>query len=124
MMSGLPALIIEDSVEVADFLSLVLKEAEYEVVNAYNGRQAIDHLGSLSPHLILLDLGLPDIHGTELLKTIRATETAKSAWIIVITGQSEYIDYWLKDNVDFGLIKPVDYIDLLHLVQRLQTIKK
>ncbi len=65
-------LIVEDDEYICNFISAILIANDYNVIKAGNGKEAISMTASHVPDLILLDLGLPDIDGTEVLKTIRS----------------------------------------------------
>jgi len=63
-----------------------------------------------------MDLGLPDIHGIELIKKLRAIELLKVAKIIAITGRSdETAEYYLRAGFDAFMIKPCDLKQLTNL---------
>ncbi len=64
-------LIVEDEEAISGFISAVLKSNHYDVIKTGKGSEAISMAASHSPDLILLDLGLPDIDGIEVLKRIR-----------------------------------------------------
>ena len=64
-------LIIEDDTKIASFMELSLKAQEYEVFTARNGREGILSFCNNSPEIILLDLGLPDMDGTDIIREIR-----------------------------------------------------
>jgi two-component system KDP operon response regulator KdpE len=65
-------LLVEDEVAISNFISTVLTSNEYNVVKATKGKEAISLTASHCPDLILLDLGLPDMDGIEVLKNIRS----------------------------------------------------
>lgn len=64
-------LIIEDENRISNFMNTVLSVNNYHVISATNGQEALALVSSYCPDAIILDLGLPDIDGTELIKTIR-----------------------------------------------------
>jgi len=64
-------LIIEDDQVILRFLNLALKTSGYEVIEAKNGILGISLFISHNPDLVLLDLGLPDIDGTEVIKELK-----------------------------------------------------
>ncbi len=65
-------LIVEDDEYICNFISAILTANDYNVIKAGKGKEAISMTASYVPDLILLDLGLPDIDGTEVLKSIRS----------------------------------------------------
>lgn len=64
-------MIVEDEEGICNFISAILASNDYNVIKAMKGREAISMAASFCPDLILLDLGLPDMDGVEVLKTIR-----------------------------------------------------
>ncbi|WP_313341213.1 response regulator transcription factor [Sedimentibacter sp.] len=64
-------LIVEDEEGICNFISAILLSNEYNVIKAAKGKEAVSMAASYCPDLILLDLGLPDMDGVEVLKTIR-----------------------------------------------------
>lgn len=64
-------LIVEDEEGISNFITAILKANDYKILKAASGKEAISMTASYSPDLILLDLGLPDMDGMEVLKTIR-----------------------------------------------------
>jgi two-component system KDP operon response regulator KdpE len=71
-MSNKPLImIVEDEEGIRNFISAILASNEYSVIKTAKGREAVSMVASYSPDLILLDLGLPDMDGLEVLKIIR-----------------------------------------------------
>jgi CheY-like chemotaxis protein len=75
-------LIVDDNEHLRNILGLVLSSVGYEILQAENGGEAIEKAVSDQPHLILLDLDLPDITGTAAARTIK--HNPKSAHIPII----------------------------------------
>lgn len=61
------ALVVEDDVDLALFVGRVLQKAGFEVEKVYTGLQALAALGSTVPNLVILDIGLPQVSGVEIL---------------------------------------------------------
>ncbi len=79
-------LIVEDDRHLQKILSDLLKEKGYNVLNAFDGEEALNILVSHTPHLILLDLILPKKDGFEVLKTIKDNYKTKNIPVIVLTN--------------------------------------
>lgn len=71
MKNKLLILVVEDENAISNFISAILISNDYNVIKTAKGKEAISMIASHSPDLVLLDLGLPDIDGIEVLKNIR-----------------------------------------------------
>lgn len=71
MNKNLLILLVEDENAISNFISTILTHNNYNVMKAENGRDALSLTSSHCPDLILLDLGLPDMDGIDVLKRIR-----------------------------------------------------
>lgn len=71
-MSKCSVLIIEDEKKIQVFMGKVLKRQEYRVLYADTGAQGLDIIRSQCPDIILLDLGLPDMNGDDIIKEVRS----------------------------------------------------
>ena len=71
MSNKIKILIIEDEEAISNFIATTLKANEYNVVIARSGKEALSMLPSHCPDIALLDLGLPDIDGIDVLQQIR-----------------------------------------------------
>lgn len=114
------ALIVEDDVKLADIFSEAVKAAGFEAVVAVNGRSTLDLLPSTTPTLILLDLHLPDMPGSEVLATIRQ-ETHLQNSIIMLTTADAWLAETLRSEVDFVLMKPISFAQLRDLAGRIRS---
>ena len=71
-MNNMPLiLLIEDDKAIVNFMNTVLCANQYRVLQARTGREAIALISSHCPDAILLDLGLPDMDGVEVIRTVR-----------------------------------------------------
>lgn len=77
-------LVVDDEVDICDFVKNFFKERNFEVLVAYNGQEALEVLKSKKPEIILLDLRMPIMGGMETLKEIR--KRSEDAKVIVITA--------------------------------------
>ena len=79
-------LIIEDEKNIADFVETVLNSRNYKVIKAYTGKEALSAITSHCPDVVLLDLGLPDMDGLDIIKQVR--EWAETP-IVVISARTQ-----------------------------------
>ena len=105
-------LVVEDDNSVKNLITTTLKAHDYRYLTAQNGTDAILEASSHNPDIVLLDLGLPDIDGVDVIKKIR---TWSNMPIIVISARSEDTDKIdaLDAGADDYLTKPFSVEELL-----------
>ena len=117
-MSSPFALVIEDDKDVAVVFAKGLQMAgcETEIIRA--GDAALARLAAVVPDLVILDLHLPRVEGTDILRQIRADARLAETRIIVITGDPPAAT-GLHDLADLVLVKPLRLDQLCDLAVRL-----
>lgn len=105
-------LVVEDDAPIRKLITTTLKTHDYRYLTASTGENAIIEASSHNPDIILLDLGLPDIDGIEIIKRIRSWTNTP---IIVISARSEDSDKIeaLDNGADDYLTKPFSVEELL-----------
>ncbi len=110
-------LIVEDEEIITLFISNVLKSNGYFVATTKTGKDALDEIKKTHYNLVLLDIGLPDMTGLEILKRIR--ETNDNLIVIMITGRPRLETS--IDSVNYGadgyLVKPIRSKDIIDIVE-------
>lgn len=98
-------LIIEDEISINDILKRALSKEGYIIKSAYNGKEALEYIKSFKPHLVLLDIMLPDTTGFELAKVVSET-----AYVIMITAKNDIADKLncMELGADDYITKPFD----------------
>jgi two-component system phosphate regulon response regulator PhoB len=108
-------LVIEDEADIRDLLSYNLQSGGYQVRSVETGQLGLVAVDEFEPDVVLLDLMLPDVSGTEVCRRIRSrTETAQPA-IIMLTAKGEEIDRVVGFEVgaDDYVVKPFSVRELL-----------
>lgn len=105
-------LVVEDDKPVRNLITTTLKAHEYTYYYAENGDQAIRSIRQYDPDIILLDLGLPDMDGQQIIEKVRSWSNVP---IIVISARSEDADKIkaLDAGADDYLTKPFSVDELL-----------
>lgn len=80
-------LVVEDEFSINDTLKFALTKENFEVEGAYDGESALKAMEEFKPHLVLLDVMLPDISGFELCKTI-----SQKCFVVMLTARDDVID--------------------------------
>jgi two-component system KDP operon response regulator KdpE len=111
-------LLVDDAPEVVESvrLGLMLLWRDVEVIDAGTGNAALDQIERESPDLVLLDIGLPDINGYDVLREIRAFSDVP---VIMLTAQDNTMDKvkGLELGADDYVTKPFDHLELLARIQ-------
>ena len=85
-MAGPKVLIVDDEPQIRRFLRASLQAHDYDVLEAENGKEAVKACTVQKPDLVILDLGLPDMDGLDVLKTLREWSTVP---VIVLSIRSD-----------------------------------
>ncbi|WP_295993157.1 ATP-binding protein [Rugamonas sp.] len=121
---GLRVLLVDDNVDAADSLALLLSEAAgYDVTVCHDGARALELAATLAPQALILDIGLPDIDGYELARRLRRSPQTADALMMALTGYGQLEDRARarEAGFDYHLSKPADpqqILGLLALVPR------
>jgi len=118
MMTGKKILIVEDDAIIKTLISRALGSLGHSITTAKNGKEALAKVQELNYDLALLDIGLPDMLGTELLKKIRKINNEMV--IIMITGhpsQDSSIES-INNDADGYVVKPIRNDDLISIVEK------
>lgn len=116
-------LVVDDDPAMQRMLSRLLG-GHYDVVSVADGDAALMMARAASPSLVLLDLGLPNLDGRQVLAELRADPAMKRVPVIVITGRSRLDeDKGLDLPVDGYFSKPFDIEMLRGRIQRILTRK-
>ena len=111
-MNKLTILVTEDDSSVRNLMTTTLRTHDYHYLTAPNGQSAIMAASTHNPDIVLLDVGLPDVDGVEIIKNIRSWSNMP---IIVISARSEDADkiQALDAGADDYLTKPFSVEELL-----------
>lgn len=116
MKTEIRILIIDDESTIRNTLRLSLQSAGYKLAEATNGQSGLQQLELFHPHIVLLDLGLPDINGLEVLREIR--KWSRVPVIVLTVNDDENTKVHLLDSgADDYLTKPFSTKELLARVR-------
>ncbi|MBX3163259.1 MAG: response regulator transcription factor [Bacteroidetes bacterium] len=125
--SNYKILLVDDEPDIVEFLSYNLKKEGYEILTANNGKEAVEVAKKELPHLIVLDVMMPDMDGIETCREIREQKGLQNVLVAFLTARSE--DYTQIAGFEVGAddyitkpIKPRVFISRVKaLLRRLQT---
>ena len=116
-------LVVDDSIDAADTTATLLESAGCAVHAVYSGEEALNQLEAFRPDIVLLDLGMPGLHGLEVCRQIRSSPSGRSLFMVAVTGWGQDDDRRKTRAAGFDahLVKPVAPEDLLNVVENART---
>src|ERR1700678_1448751 len=107
-------LVVDDEKDLRSLLEYNLQQAGFSVTTAEDGKSALERMREAAPDLVLLDVLLPDMPGTEVLKAIRRNHP-RSLPVLMLTAKGEEIDRVLgfELGADDYLVKPFSVRELV-----------
>ncbi|MGB6603756.1 MAG: ATP-binding protein [Steroidobacteraceae bacterium] len=113
-------LIVDDNVDAADSLAMLLKIDGHEAEAAYSAASALEAVERLRPEIVLLDVGLPEVDGYEIARRLRASNPVPGIRLIALTGygRDEDRERAREAGFDDHLLKPADMDALQRLLAR------
>ena len=111
-MNGEAILVVDDEASIRRLLAGVLKRADYTVIEAETGREALRLASARKPAAVLLDLGLPDLDGLEVLQQLRQAD-ATPVLVVSVRDATEEKVAALDLGADDYVTKPFDGDELL-----------
>ncbi len=112
-------LVIEDEPDLQQILAYNLRKEGYEVLQALDGAEGLRAARTQKPDLVMLDLMLPDLPGTEVCKALKAEASTRDIPILMLTAKGEEIDRVLgfELGAEDYVVKPFSVRELLLRVQ-------
>ncbi|RLD33243.1 MAG: DNA-binding response regulator [Bacteroidetes bacterium] len=106
---GYKILLVDDEEDIIEFLSYNLQKEGFEVSAAFNGLEAVKKATSEKPHLIIMDVMMPEMDGIEAVKEIRKNPDLDDTLIIFLTARSDDLTQitGLESGADDYVTKPV-----------------
>jgi PAS domain S-box-containing protein len=117
---GRRVLVVDDNVDAASMLGMLLAASGYDVQVEHDGAHAIGRARAWRPDVFLLDIGLPGMDGYELARRLRAQPHTANAMLVAVTGYGQEGDRERTGRAGFDhhLVKPVDFSALRALIER------
>ena len=114
--SDISILVVDDEPDITEYIRHFLDEAGYQTQVAHSHREMLDCLSGTTPHLVLLDLGLPDAEGIDVARDLGKTD---DMGLIIISGRTSSVDrvVGLEIGADDYITKPFDDRELLARVR-------
>jgi two-component system phosphate regulon response regulator PhoB len=112
-------LVIEDEEDLQQILEYNLRQAGCEVISATRGREGLKQASTTPPDLVILDLMLPDMAGTEVCKLLKADAKTRPIPVLMLTAKGEEIDrvVGFELGAEDYVVKPFSVRELMLRVQ-------
>ncbi|MDP3718951.1 MAG: ATP-binding protein [Acidobacteriota bacterium] len=111
-------LVVDDSVDTADSLALLLSVSGHRVRTAHDGPSALAAIAQAPPDAVVMDIGLPGIDGYEVARRVRRRPGTDSMVLVAMTGYGQERDRQMARDAGFNhhLVKPADLDELLRIL--------
>ena len=123
MKAGKPKriLVVDDERHIVRLVQVNLERAGYQVLTAFDGKEALKKVDSERPELIVLDVMMPYMDGFEVLKHLKSNPATKDIPVIMLTAKAQDADVFRgwSSGVDCYLTKPFNPMELLTFVKRI-----
>lgn len=115
-------LVVDDNVDAADLLAILLQGAGCETRVSYSGTQALSLGAHFLPHFVFLDIGMPVMDGFETCRRMRQTPWGETARIAALTAWSDERTRLRigSSGMDLHLTKPLSFDRLMDIVATMQ----
>lgn len=114
-------LAVDDERHIVRLVQVNLERAGFEVVTAFDGKEALEKVESENPDLVVLDVMMPYMDGFEVLKELRKNQATRSLPVIMLTAKAQDADVFRgwQSGVDCYLTKPFNPMELITFVKRI-----
>lgn len=114
-------LAVDDERHIVRLVQVNLERAGYEVVTAYDGKDALEKVASENPDLVVLDVMMPYMDGFEVLQNLRKNQATRELPVIMLTAKAQDADVFRgwQSGVDCYLTKPFNPMELISFVKRI-----
>jgi PAS domain S-box-containing protein len=126
VVPGTPAvqrriLVVDDNVDVTETMIMLLETVGHHTAFAHNGAQALSTAAAYQPHIVILDIGLPDQNGYDVARQLRARPEGAAMFLVAATGWGQDADRERARLAGFDLhmTKPIDFGKLQEVIATL-----
>src|SRR5438105_14776918 len=114
-------LAVDDERHIVRLVQVNLERAGYEVVTAFDGKDALEKVASERPDLVVLDVMMPYMDGFEVLQTLKKNPNTRDLPVIMLTAKAQDADVFRgwQNGVDCYLTKPFNPMELIAFVKRI-----
>jgi DNA-binding response OmpR family regulator len=108
-------LVVDDEAHIIELVRVCLEDTDYDVIEAYDGLEALNLARSEKPDLILLDVMMPKMDGYEVCRTLKAEDDTRIIPIVMLTAKGQEVDKvkGFQSGADSYMTKPFSPLRLL-----------
>ena len=119
-------LVADDVPDAANALSMLLELEGHEVTVAIGGSQAVALSRSVSPQVAILDIGMPDINGYDVARSLRQEVWGQDIHLIALTGRDDKESHRraVAAGIQQYVVKPIDPSQFLKLIDEIEPSRK
>jgi DNA-binding response OmpR family regulator len=104
-MKKFKVMVVDDEMDIVKLVKISLEMANFEVIEAYSGKQALEKAQTTVPDIFLLDIMMPEMDGYEVCRRLKAQEATRNVPVVMLTAKG------LKGDAEQGLkVGAADYI--------------
>lgn len=121
--SGRQILVVDDNVDAATTLAIMLKIMGNEVHTAHDGQSGLEAAAEFRPDVILLDIGMPKLNGYDTARRIREQPWGQSVTLVALTGWGQEEDRRKSEEAGFDhhMVKPIETAELHRILTNLRA---
>ncbi len=114
-MSKKKVMIVDDEAHIVELVRVCLEDSNYDIIEAYDGQEAVNKAQEDHPDLILLDIMLPNMDGYEVCKILKDSDETKEIPIVMLTAKGQEVDKvkGFQAGADAYMTKPFSPLRLL-----------
>ncbi|MCD4783185.1 MAG: response regulator [Candidatus Eremiobacteraeota bacterium] len=108
-------MIVDDEAHIVELVRVCLEDSNYDIIEAYDGQEAVNKAQEDHPDLILLDIMLPNMDGYEVCKILKDSDETKEIPIVMLTAKGQEVDKvkGFQAGADAYMTKPFSPLRLL-----------
>lgn len=119
-MEDFRILLVDDEVDFVETLSERLSLRKYNVRTVNSAAQAMPLLYSFKPHLVILDIRMPEMNGIEFLKLVKKLNPSTEVIMLTAYGDMNFVEEAMKSGAVEYIIKPIDIRELIIKIERIR----
>ncbi len=121
--SSLRVLVVDDHPDLLSMLDLMMQRRKYAVQTAQSGAEALAIAPDFAPHVVVSDIGMPEMDGYQMMRSLREREKDGLAPFksIALTGYDQGLEGDRAENAGFDaqMTKPIEFEQLFQMIERL-----